>query len=268
MKRRIATRLASGGAERRLAVLGVGVAMLIPSACGPAPTGASGQARTVETAWMAPARLDAVDFGADGLIVTGTARPGDRVVLTDSADVSVAGSTGADGRFSIRLTAPRTPALYRAEIQSGRDEARAGSWLILTPGPGSLAAVLTAGGAARPLNGSGLLSGIDYDGVGLLVSGTAAPGAPVSVTLDEGPAQSAPVNARGRYVARFAAVPPGAHRVRAVQREQARSVTLTLTEPADELAVTATGVGARIDWPTPGGGGQSTWIIDGGPNER
>lgn len=271
MKRRIAAPRAFDGAGRphaaSLAVVGVAAMMLIPAACGPAPDGAPRQAGTTETAWMAPARLDAVDFEADGLIVTGTARPGDRVVLADPAGVSVAGSTGADGRFSIRLAAPRAPVLYRAEIQSGRDEAHAGSWLVLTPGPGPIAAVLTAGGAVRPLNGSALLSGVDYDGAGLLVSGTAAPGAPVRVTLDDGPAHAAPVNAQGRYVARFPAVPPGPRRVRAVQGEQARSVALTLTAPSGALAVSVTGAGARIDWPTPGGGGQSTWIIDGAPGE-
>lgn len=245
------------------AVAAGAAALMGPWGCGPSPEGAPRSARALETAWMAPARLDAVEFAADGVTVSGAATPGERVVLANPAGVSAAATSGADGRFSIRLRPPQAAELYRIEIHGGREEARAGSWLILAPEPAPVAAMLTAGDVTVPLTGSNLLSSLDYDGAGLLVSGAADPGQAVRVSLDDGPAQSVLAGADGRYVARFASIPPGPRRVRAEEGERAQSVLLTLTRPTGEMAVNGFGAGAHIDWPTPGGGGQGAWIIGG-----
>lgn len=247
-------------AGRRAAIAGA-AALLGLSACGDGSDEGPRPARAVETAWMAPPGLDSVRIEGRDVTLSGSATPGDRIVLTDSDGVSVAASTGSDGRFSVRLAAPGSPVLYRAEIQRGRNEARAGSWLALAPGPELTAAVLVPGDAATSLAASGLLSSVDYDGAGLLVAGTAAPGTLVRVTLGDGPAQSATVRSDGRYVARFAAAAPGPRRVTAQQAERSQSVMLNLSAPSGALAVEAVGAGVRIDWPTPGGGGQRTWIF-------
>lgn len=251
------------GNGSRSVVLICAVVLMTSLGCTPAPQDTPRQPGAMPTSWMTPARMQAADFAPDGVTITGLSGPGDRVVLANPAGVSAAGSTGADGRFSIRLPAPDGPVLYTVELHSGRNEARAGYQLLLAPGPGPVAAMLSPGGAAVALGESRLLASVDYDGAGMLVAGVAAPGAPVRVSLDDGPVQTAYPDRTGGYVARFAAVAPGVRRVHAEQGPRAQSVVLTLTRPSQDLTVTAEGPAARVDWPTPGGGGQSTWVIRG-----
>lgn len=240
-----------------------GTAALGLAACmGDDGEGPSAPPRGVETTWMAPPHIQAVDADERGVSVFGAGSPGDRVVLTGTDDVSVAGSTGADGRFTVRLSHPSAPALYRIEIQRGRNEARSGAWLLLAPGAPVAAAVLQPGAAAVSLNRSGLLSSVDYDGMGLLAAGSTAPESPVRVTLDDGPSQSVVSGPDGRYVARFAAAPAGARRVLVQAGERSQAALLSLSEPSATLSVQSLTTGLRVDWPTDGAGAQSTWLFD------
>ena len=257
MKRLIAVCRAGAGAA----------ALILLAACGDQPEADTRQSGQMQTSWAAPARLETAVFGLDGVTLTGAAGPGDRIVLTDMAGVSVAATAGHDGVFSLRLATPAAVNLHHAEIQSRGGQARAGEWLAVTRGPDAVAAVLAPGAAVTPLNHAGLLSGVDYDGSAVLVSGAAQPGQPVRVSLDDRPAQAVTVDQTGRYVARFASTPPGPRRFRVEAGERIQDVLLTLTAPPAELGVSGSAVATRIDWPTPGGGFQSSWIVIAGSDD-
>ncbi|MFN3537555.1 MAG: hypothetical protein ACK4Y4_08930 [Brevundimonas sp.] len=253
MKRRIAVRDA--------ALAGI-ISMLGLGACGADPDATPRRSPEIQTNWAAPPRLESAVFGADGVTLTGAASPGDRIVLTNMAGVSVAATTSSDGVFSLHLAPGDGVSLHHAEIQSGGSQARAGEWLAITQGPNAVAAVLASGAAVTPLNHAGLLSGVDYDGSAVLVSGAALPGESVRVSLDDRTAQAVTADQTGRYVARFASAPPGSRRFRVEAGDRAQDVVLTLTTPPTELGATGSGVATRIDWPTPGGGFQSSWVLN------
>ncbi len=257
MKRLIAVCRAGAGAA----------ALILLAACGDQPEADTRQPGEMQTSWAAPARLETAVFGPNGVTLTGAAGPGDRIVLTDTVGVSVAATAGDDGVFSLRLATPADVSLYHAEIQSRGSQARAGEWLAITRGVDAVAAVLAPGAVVTPLNHAGLLSGVDYDGSAVLVSGAALPGEPVRVSLDDRPAQAVTVDQTGRYVARFASVPPGPRRFRVEAGERIQDVVLTLTAPPEALGTSGSAVATRIDWPTPGGGFQSSWILNTGDDD-
>ena len=257
MKRLIAVCRAGAGAA----------ALILLTACGDEPTADARRPGETSSGWAAPARLETAVFGPNGVTLTGAAAPGDRIVLTDTDGVSVAATAGDDGVFSLRLAARGAVSLHHAEIQSRGSQARSGEWLAVTRGADAVAAVLAPGAAVTPLNHAGLLSGVDYDGSAVLVSGAGLPGAPVSVSLDERPAQAVTADPTGRYVARFASVPPGPRRFRVEAGERSQDVVLTLTTPPAALGTSGSRVATRIDWPTPGGGFQSSWILNAGGDD-
>ncbi|MFN4297628.1 MAG: Ig-like domain-containing protein [Brevundimonas sp.] len=258
MKRRIAVRDA--------ALAGI-ISMLALGSCGTEPDALPRQSREMQTSWAAPARLESAVFSTDGVVLTGAAAPGDRIVLTDVAGVSVAATAGADGAFSLRLPPSDGVTLHHSEIQSRGSQARAGEWLVITPGPSPVAAVLAPGGASAPLNRARLLAAVDYDGSGVLVSGTARPGQTVRVSVDDGPPRTATADPTGRHVARFPAIPPGPRRFRVEAGDDSQDVLLNLSAPSDELSAAVSGVATRVDWPTPGGGFQSSWMLAPTPGE-
>ena len=120
---------------------------------------------------------------------------------------------------------------------------------------------LSAGASARPVGPAGLLATADYDGGGLLVAGRASPGQQVQVALNEGLVRTALADESGWYEARFPAVGPGAHRLRAQSATTLHEVPLVLTAPSGALDFAREPAGLRIDWSPPGGGAQSTWIV-------
>jgi hypothetical protein len=258
MKRRIAVRDAARA--------GI-IALLALGACGPDPDAAPRAPSETQTSWAAPARLETAVFGPDGVTLTGAAAPGDRVVLTDSAGVSVAATTGEDGVFSLLLTRSDAVSLHHAEIQSRGSQSRTGEWLVITPGPSPVAAVVVPGAAAAPLNRTRLLAAVDYDGAGVLVSGAARPGQTVRVSVDGAPPQTVTADQTGRHVARFPAVPPGPRRFRVETDDRSQDALLTLSAPSAELRAVVSGAATRVDWPTPGGGFQASWILQSTPGE-
>ncbi|MEH6664438.1 MAG: Ig-like domain-containing protein [Brevundimonas sp.] len=260
MKRRIAV----GDATRA----GICAALaLMLGACGADPDAAPRTPPETPTSWAAPARLETAAFGADGVTLTGTAAPGDRVVLTDRAGVSVAATAGADGLFSLLLPPSGEVTLHQAEIQSRGSQARTGEWLVVQPGPRPVAALVAPGAATIPLNRTRLLAAVDYDGAGVLVSGSARPGQTVRTSLDGGPPKPVIADQTGRHVARFPAVPPGPRRLRVETDDGAQDVVLVLGRPSDGLRAAVSGAATRIDWPTPGGGFQASWILHSTPGE-
>ena len=233
---------------------------LILTACSREDRPAPRPADVERSNWMVPPRLDAADFSGDGVVVSGHAEPNRRVVLSDQTGLAAAASADAQGAFSIRLAARSGLSLWRIDMASGAEEARTGQWLAVSTTDRTVV-VLRAGASARPVGPAGLLATADYDGGGLLVAGRASPGQQVQVALNEGLVRTALADESGWYEARFPAVGPGAHRLRAQSATTLHEVPLVLTAPSGALDFAREPAGLRIDWSPPGGGAQSTWIV-------
>lgn len=236
-------------------------AALLLAACGPETLGTTAQADAPPSEWMAPPFFEAADVGAGAVVVSGRAEPNQRIVLTDQTGLAAAASADARGVFSIRLTARPGLSLWRIDLARGVEEARTGEWLAVSSGEGA-PMVLRAGAAARPVGPAGLLATADYDGGGLLVGGRARPGQAVQIDLDGGPSQTVRADAQGWHQARFATVAAGPHRLRARTPTMTQEIPLTLTRPSGETRSRPEAAGLRIDWLTPGGAGQATWMFD------
>ena len=224
---------------------------------GPEPVEPSG----AESGWATPPVIEAVDREADDILVRGRAGAGSRVRLTASDGAAHGASADADGRFQMRLPQAETARLVQPSILRTGEIVPGEGWLFLPPGPDERAALLRPGSAAVRFSDA-LVGAVDYDGSGLLVSGRAAPGAEVRVTVDGSPAGVALANADGRYVARLPPTPSGLHVIRATSGPATGAVSIQLTAPeTDTFQASATDDGWRVIWPLPGGGSQATWIV-------
>lgn len=245
--------------KRLIATLG---AALLITACTPDdPQAPAASAAAATSAWMAPPLFDAAEFADGAVIVSGRAAPGQRIVLTDRTGLAAAASADDQGAFAIRLVLGANLTLWRIDVARGAQEARTGQWLAVSGGQAS-AVILRAGAAARPVGPAGLLATADYDGGGLLVGGRVMPGQPVQVDLNGGPPQTVQGDEQGWIQARFAAVSPGPHRLRARGPTGEQEISLTLAAPSGDARARREGGALRIDWPTPGGAGQATWVFD------
>lgn len=236
-------------------------AALAAAACAPADQGSARPADVQPSGWMVPPQFEAADFSGEAVILSGQVEPNRRVVLTDQQGLAAAASADAQGAFSIRLAPGAELSLWRVEVAAAADEARTGQWIAIAPSA-RIAVELRSGAAARPVGGRALLASADYDGGALLVAGRAAPREEVQVLLENGAAQTVRADGQGRYDARFPAVAPGPRSIRVRTTSQTREASLNLAVPSGTLEFAREPSGPRIDWPTPGGGGQTTWLFE------
>lgn len=217
---------------------------------------------TETSGWAAPPVISDVSPSADGVHVTGRAGPGDRIRLTAPEGAAYGATADAAGQFELDLPPSTAPRLFQASILHAGGITPAGGWLFLAPGNAPPGALLRPGAGAQVFEPRALIEAVDYDGGGALVSGRAAPGAEVRVSLDGSPAGAGLADADGRYVVRVPTVSPGAHVIRAAAATGGAAVTVDLAAPADGAFSAARNAdGWRIVWPLPGGGVQATWLF-------
>lgn len=224
------------------------------AACEPA---APDTAEDTGGGWTGPARVLAAGRDGGGVRVEAQAAPRARVVLADSAGDPVAASADDEGRIVFRLASPAAPRLFAVETRDAAHGAVTLERILVLPD--GQAAILAPGGAAW-VAGAGLTA-VDYDGGDLIASGRAAPGARVTIVVDDRPPVSATADSAGRFVAPLGRVGAGPVRIAI----DGRTTDLDLAAPAgDALTVVRSGPGRAVVWPLPGGGAQWTWIADAG----
>ncbi|HEV2533483.1 hypothetical protein [Phenylobacterium sp.] len=252
-----------------LAPMAVMAAALALAGCGRTPprrTDAPSSAAGSD--YAAPPSVDLVRNEAAGPRLSGTAPPGVQVRLGSPAGVAVSAWSDTAGHWTLRLAPAAGPRIFGLSETLGGRQAQAQGYVLLTPqGP---AALLRAGaGAIRldPRRGPGL-GAIDFDAEGgAVVSGVAPADTPVFVRLDGRQAAQARADGQGRYaIALSQPIPGGTHtvEVNGDNFEAAAKVAVTPAEPlvAGPLRSQFTKGGLRIDWRTPGGGVQSTLLLD------
>lgn len=184
--------------------LGVALA-LATAACDRSDPAEAASASGDEGGWTRAPQITAVNWSANGPVVSGVAGPGARVVLREDGAGAFAASTDASGRFEVHVAPLTHGVLLTPEVQKGQEAAPGRQVLVLAPGETPLAALLAAGQASRRLGAGGPLDSIDGDGRGLVASGRATTGD--AVTLSTGRGESITVAAGEGGL--WEAAPPG-----------------------------------------------------------
>jgi nucleoid-associated protein YgaU len=224
-----------------------------------------------------PPAFDIVRIDPHGdAVLAGHAAPGAEVVIQDAG--KAIGHTTADGagNWVFVPTAPLPPgarALTLSEkLPDGTSVNGNGAVAMVVPDSAAPAipplAVLDQPGAApRVLQGLGAgpnaklaLGAVDYDDHGALrFAGTAPPGSPVRVYVDDHAAGDAVADAQGRWtLSPEATVVPGHHRLRVDQLDPKGRVTARIVLPfqREELTAEQLGPGHVVVQP-----GESLWRI-------
>jgi hypothetical protein len=204
--------------------------------------------------------------GRDNLLL-GAGEPGAQVRLATPA--GQAWTTAADGQGHWRISLPasgQARIFGLSELARGRRVQAQGYVLI---GPQGQAALLRAGAGALRLDPASAprvgAFDVDREG-GAVVSGGAPPHAWLSLRLDGRQAAEGRADAEGRYDIALNQLTPGVHRLEIVGDgfTDAAQVTVSPAAPlvTGPMRSQLTSGGLRVDWLTPGGGEQSTILLN------
>ena len=240
---------------------------------GKSPAAKAGdEVRAEDVGYLAPPTPDAIRLTPHGPSLSGSAPPGGRVRLATPTGEAMFADVDAGGRWTLAVGPISEPVLYGLSVASKGRSAQAEGYVLVTPQ--GQAALLRAGAGARridPARSPGLRA-IDFDrGGGVEVSATAPPGVNVLLHLDGRLATQGRADARGHYDASLPTpgssteIRSGPHQVR-VSGDGFSDTVAFQVSPAPPLAAgparsQLTAAGLRVDWMTPGGGVQSTILV-------
>jgi hypothetical protein len=250
------------------AVIGLGLL----SGCGDGQVGAVSplnREAEAQSTYLAPPSASALRPGAEGPMLSGVAAPRARVRLaTPEGEVRMT-QAGEDGAWTIALGASDTPRIFGLSMLAGERTVQAEGYQLVLP-DGRLV-LLRAGAGAIVVQGAvdQGITAFDFDEEGgAVISGMAPPDAALSVRIDgRTVSTSGRADAKGHFSQPFGApVPSGPHQIR-VQGDSfdlSAEVDATPAAAPEEGAIraAATPYGLRVDWLTPGGGLQSTLLLD------
>lgn len=252
-------------------VLAVVAALL--AACEPAGQGDGKSADKVDSAeagYLPPPSLESAQRAGGRLTLVGQALPEADVRLGSPSGEVVLGKADAMGRWSVEMPIEPGVRLFGLSMtKDGRTVQAEGYVMVSEEGR---VALLRAGAGARRLaspSSAPRILAIDIDRAGgAVVSGVATPGAGLNVRVDRVVSGGGRANDEGHfYVALKDPVSRGPHTIQVGGEGGEDQVTIAATPP---LALTSGPVrservptGWRIDWITPGGGVQTTLLVDG-----
>jgi hypothetical protein len=218
--------------------------------------------------YVTPPSVTQVRTAAGAVTLSGVAQPGAQVRLGSPTGGAVVTAVDAAGHWSLRLPAATQPRIFGLSVKIGGRQAQSQGYLLVTPqGP---AALLRAGAAAIRLDPrpTPSLGAVDFDRAGgTVISGLAPAASLVFLRLDGRQIAEARTDAAGRYaIALNQPLARGGHALE-VSGDAFTSPGRVEAAPAAPLAAGPmrsqfTKGGLRIDWLTPGGGVQSTVLLD------
>ncbi|MES2340198.1 MAG: Ig-like domain-containing protein [Pseudomonadota bacterium] len=218
--------------------------------------------------YVVPAMVTRVEAGPAGLTLTGRAPAGAPVRLASPDGAAMAAEADDKGVWRLVVPAAAQPRLFGLSSTQGTRTVQAEGYLLLTPdGRGYL--LRSGAGAVRVGAAPGLaITAFDFDREGAaVVSGAAPPSATITVRADGRQSADGRANAAGRFAISLSQpLAPGDHTLKIFSDGAENSATID-TSPAAALVdgpfrSSATPAGLRVDWMTPGGGVQSTVILN------
>jgi len=255
-------------------VLAISIAAGLVSACAPKANDPIPPAdvQSAQVGYLQAPRLTATTLSDRSFSVKGIAAKGARVRL--SSPEGQAFGTTADDQGVWQIDVPRNAARPQQALLFGLSEdiegriIQAEFYVALLPDPQVPVVMLRAGTGAQTLfNGAAFaITTADFDGAGgLTVSGFAPAGKPVKASLEGSGAIETFAGQDGRFSLGLAPSTPAVARQIEIQSGvDHRTLSLDVSAhrlPAVTLADTTRLVGGwRIDWTTPSGGVQTTYI--------
>ncbi|HEX7759063.1 MAG TPA: hypothetical protein VF459_06155, partial [Caulobacteraceae bacterium] len=205
------------------------------------------------------------------LTLSGKAVAEMRVRLATPAGEAVFAPVDSQGLWRLDMNAAAAPRIFGLSMvdAAGQRTVQAEGYLAVLP-DGRAAQLRSGSGALVFAGKSGQLGilAVDYDRQGgAVISGVSSPGATVSVRVDGVQRGQDAADSDGRFdVALTQPLTPGAHQIDVSDGER-QVHTVAPVSPAPTLTTgpyraERVALGWRIDWMTPGGGVQSTIIVD------
>jgi len=249
-------------------------ALVLLAACGPGQEGRSGAAAPADSdaGYAAPPAVLFAQRVGDQVIIGGRAQPDSRLRLQTADGQAFGGTAGADGGWTMPAPAGTGPRLYAVGDDLGGRVVRAEGYVASLPS-GRPAAILRAGSGSQILGAPPKalqLGAVDYDSDGFAyVSGVAPAGQALRLQIDEQAPISLKADAHGRYTLALkpAELVPGKHHLMVVSATQTAvaDIAVSASGPisgSQYYQARRQGAAWRIDWRTPGGGGQTSLILD------
>lgn len=255
-------------------IFAVGLAFAVLAACGPKAPGTRVKADkpdSAEAGYIAPPTLDGVRRAGGGVVLSGRGAPNADLRLGSPTGEVVMGKVDAGGQW--RVTVPGEPGVRLfglSTIREGRT-VQAEGYVMVAEG-GEVALLRAGAGARRLAPGSSspriLTVDVDREG-GAVVSGMAAPGAGLNVRVDRITRGGDHADDSGRFsISLSGLLSSGVHDVQVAGEGGETAVTIAISPAAPlvygPVRADRTPIGWRVDWMTPGGGVQTTLLIDGG----
>ncbi|WP_165186611.1 Ig-like domain-containing protein [Caulobacter soli] len=253
------------------------LAMLALGACGREdkgwrhdPTAAKTEQVSPQAGYLKPPRVLSAVRQADGVALSGQAEALASVRLGAPTGEALVGKADAAGAWRLVVPLAAEPRLYGLSMTIEDRTVQAQGYLMVTP---KGAAVLLRAGAGAEVMGqtspSPRILAIDYDrGGGAVVSGVGTPGAGLGVRVDRTTRGEGKVGEDGRFsISLDHPLETGTHAVQ-VAGEGGEQLVIIDVSPAlppsgGPVRSTLLAAGWRVDWMNPGGGLQSTQLLDG-----
>ncbi len=229
---------------------------------------ASTQADASEAGYVAPPHVKQAVNGPAGLLLKGEGAPDGSVRLGAPTGEVLLGQIDSLGQWSLTVPPSDRVRLYGLSMTRGGRTVQAEGYVMITP-DGEVALLRAGSGAWRlaPSSSSPTILAVDVDPEGgAVISGMATPGAGLGVRVDRSPRAVGQAAEDGRFSLSLSeTLGIGAHDIQ-VSGEGGEQRIRVVVSPAGSLVdgpVRAQRVdtGWRVDWMTPGGGVQTTLII-------
>lgn len=244
-------------------------AAAVVAGCGrrPPPSAAAPPAAATKADYTGSPEVQKVRLANGAPTLEGSAAPQAVVRLAMPAGTAFTTRADASGRWRLALPAAPEPRIFGLSQRTGGRLVQAQGYVLV--GPRGKAALLRAGGGARRLDPAAgpRLGAVDFDRDGAaIVSGAAPARAWISLRLDGRQAAEARADAGGHFDVALTRLAPGAHALEVLGDGFTSAARVDITPPAPLVAGPLhsqfTKGGLRADWLTPGGGEQSTVLLD------
>jgi len=221
-----------------------------------------------DAGYLAPPAVTAVRRDGAEFVLEGRAAPKAQLRLGDPAGETWLAQADARGDWTLRLPRAGRARIFGLSMRQDGRVTQAQGYLLAAPS-GEVAQLRAGAGAAVLSPGSTpRLTALDFDQEGgAVVSGVAPAGAAVSLAIDGRVAAGGRADASGRLALVLTQpLRPGAHRL-AIAGEGFQNAATVAVAPHTPLSgapyrTAAAADGLRVDWITPGGGVQSTLLLN------
>ena len=219
--------------------------------------------------YLKPPRVLAAARQADGVSLVGEAEPKASVRLGAPTGEALTGQADDTGHWRLLVPPAAEPRLYGLSMTLDGRTVQAQGYVMITPE--GRAVLLRAGAGAEVLaaaSPSPHILAVDYDhSGGGVISGVGAPGAGLGVRVDRTTRAEGKVEEDGRFTLSLSqALAPGPRTIQVSGEGGEQQIVVDVIPPqppaGGPMRATATPIGWRVDWMTPGGGVQTTQLLD------